>query len=434
MTSDQDFEGVIIEEKIGESLEVKFGATGASPAAEASTAPRPKKNKKSTIENTILPSPPTAKKLAKPEIEYHESAEREVLVQLIHDNIAVGLLTTANYQPRLLEAIHTWWNQDDFEDVVTVFSDTEDAETPEFGTEIPNLVDTGCESSYNYGIWCKNTFMLEYWRDNSKFKNVKWFVRAMDDSYLHLENILHHVSQYNHSEKIVFAEKWCYNGINDFPVGGSGFILSRAVVDDFNWSDWSISIKNKRRLNKLIDDMAWGEYLARRNISVTHHLGIRQLPSHPGMPLYRYWMQFHPSRHNNNYPWNMDFRPLLLHQHGLPIPMSLLHQNLHQIRYTPVAESSQLIGLESCYCNKDKMIRKCFYDWELLRSGECTRPDDKLKCIAPGPWAWIIPEFEHPPHGFQYGSPQHQTAYHNQQQHASEQSQITSEDSPFNSD
>jgi hypothetical protein len=342
-------------------------------------------------------------KLETPEFSFEES-DHATVVRLVNENIAIGLLTTASYHSRIMDAMNSWWDYKRFKDVVSVFSDTTNTQSSEVGRPIANVIDTGCESSYNYGIWCKNAYMMEYWQTSEKFKNVKWFVRVMDDTYVHLENILQLVSQYDYREKMVIGEKWCKNGEFEFPIGGSGFIISRAVVEDFDWPSWAHAIKRVNKMSDFVDDMAWGNYLKLRKIPIVHHGGIRQFPQHPTIPIYRYWMQFHPSNfHNNRYVshWNMDFRPLLLHQQNAPIPMKVLHQNLHELRYTPVA-TKNLIEIPYCFCNSDRVIRKCFIDQAMLDQGACFRPEENLFCTAPGPWHWFVPELMHAPPAFHH--------------------------------
>jgi len=391
-----DVEDSTIENSAGSLDPSSFGAIGLDSSSDVplgDSAPLPMHSSSQDSTTSSLKSEPV-------DFVYDES-DRATVIRLIHENIAIGMISTEKYHSRIMESMNSWWNYEEFKDVVTVFSDTANNQSVEVGRPIANVIDTGCESTYNYGIWCKNTYMLEYWRNDPKFLNVKWFVRAMDDTYLHLENILNEVSKHDHREKVVIGEKWCKQGRHEFPVGGSGFIFSRAVLYDYDWSSWSLSIKNVKSMNEFIDDMVWGEYLQRRGIEITHHGGVHQFPMYPGMPLYRYWMQFHSSTNIAKlHPWNMDFRPLLLHHQGLPIPMQLLHQNLHELQYTPVLDSTHkdFITIPKCVCNSDRVIRKCYHSKRLLESGSCHRPDENMQCIAPATWKWYVTEYEFNPY------------------------------------
>jgi hypothetical protein len=283
---------------------------------------------------------------------------------------------------RLQDAVNSWYNLEEFgkhEGFVTVFSDSDDGKLPS-GAVMPNVKTTGCETTYNYGLWCKNSYMWKYWREDAKFKDVEWFVRIMDDSYVHLENLLDLVEQHNSSKRIVLGDKHCYWSNHDYPSGGPGVLFSRGVLDDFNQTEWELPFKLAKNIGNFFDDVAWGDYLHFRGIPVTNHMGIEQAANRPHSPQWKYWLEFQRGKGRK---WNLPYRPVLLHQHGNPMPMVEVHNELHKIDYSPTSET--LIDIPACHCPPNRH-QKCVWNQDLTNNGLCHWGFDRLTCIAPGPW------------------------------------------------
>lgn len=257
--------------------------------------------------------------------------------------------------------------------MVTVFSDSKRPAS----ANIPNVWDTNCLNTYVEGLWCKNAAMIEYWKKSEAHKDVKWFFRIMDDSYLHLENLLDLVEQYDPTEKIVLGDLYCMRENYTYPSGGPGILFSRAVLDDWNWDDWMAPLVIHDRNRKLMDDVMWGEYLNRRKIPIINHPGISQSPLDPGGELLDFMLQF------RYIPWALPFRPVAIHQQKRVDRMPMLHQLLHSIPYTPTA--TQMIELPPCTC-RNGSHQKCTWNHDLVDRGVCRWASQSLICLGPGPW------------------------------------------------
>lgn len=262
--------------------------------------------------------------------------------------------------------------------MVTVFSDTRKPES----AEIPNVYDTECGNTYVEGLWCKNVAMIEYWKHNEKFKDVKWFFRVMDDTYLHLENVLDLVAQYDHRDKILLGDLHCLPDGSTYPSGGPGILFSRGLLDDWNWNDWMKALVLIDRDKEMKDDVMWGMYLERRNISIINHFGITQSPLDAGGELTEYIMSF------RNLPWALPFRPVAIHQQKRIHRMKALHKILHSIPYNTAA-NDKIIQLPPCECRRDH--QKCSWNHELVDLEMCRWASQSLICYGPGPW----PNFHH---------------------------------------
>lgn len=306
--------------------------------------------------------------------------ERAEFVRKVKSTVAIGMLTTTRFHHRILESLDSWWNLQEFGDLVTIFTDSNEP-IRSGNVTLVNVSKTDCDSSYHTGLWCKNRFMFDYWRDNARYDEVKWYIRLMDDSYVHMENLMDLIEQYDHTEKIVLADKFCTHYSIPYPSGGAGILFSRGFLDDFNLTDWNDPFKVSQREGRPIyDDVAWGDYMHLRKIPVLNHMGIHQAPLGMHSPHWRYWMNFERGLGRN---WTLPYRPVLLHQHGSPFPMRVVHQKLHNLTYTPLADN--LIDIPECKCPIGKH-QKCIWDQRLTDMKKCRWGFETLECIAPGPW------------------------------------------------
>lgn len=86
-------------------------------------------------------------------------------IQWMRDNVRVAILSTHNggyLKEKLHWMLDTWL--EDLWDIVTVVSDSADA-TDGLGRPLPGYIDavnaTGCDTSMDRGLWCKNTAYLK---------------------------------------------------------------------------------------------------------------------------------------------------------------------------------------------------------------------------------------------------------------------------------
>lgn len=264
----------------------------------------------------------------------------------------------------------SWWTQERI-DMVEVYSDVD------HDTSVPNLIFSHCDSSYHYGLWCKNTHMLQMWQ-TPRYRNFKWFIRANDDSYYHLENIYDLVKGLDHEKPIVIGEKFCSdNPDGTYPSGGPGIILSRGFVQNVDWEKWYNPLKKKLKVGLFFEDVLWGRYLNDTgNIEFIQHHGISQSPMLPRSGHLNLFMEY------RNRPWPLPFRPLAYHQSGKWSSMPLLHRKLHAIDYYPPANA--IFELPECKCRYNFHSR-CMWDTKKKGPKLPCRWDGLLQeCLGPG--------------------------------------------------
>lgn len=296
----------------------------------------------------------------------------------INSDIAIGMLTTRSFHGRLAEPLGSWWDVKRFPDLVSVWSDyaNQTANTP----FIPGLMNSGCEPSYHFGLWCKNAPMIEHWRTNPRFKHTKWFMRIMDDTYVHLENLLHLVDQYDHLDPIIIGDRFCTERGFDYPSGGPGIVISKGALNAWDTKAWFQPQTANRAHDQYFDDVMWGEYLhnARPKVTFIHHHGITQNWFQSHSQIFKYYLKFKDPK----LLWPLDYRVVSVHQHRSDLKMAQLHQHLHEIRYEPVAE--KVVPIPPCKCSGTQH-RRCHYDLS-KDPGPCFYENTLLTCISEGPW------------------------------------------------
>jgi hypothetical protein len=291
------------------------------------------------------------------------------------------------FHNRVQWALKSWWERD-YDPIVEVLTDTDNpiaTATDNTTFIIPNVFNTSCPNTYNYGLWCKNLWMLKRWRDDPKFKDVKWFYRGMDDSWMHMENLVWLARQYDHTKPMAIGERVCDFSNADYPDGGPGFLISRGVIDHPNYYEgW----KKALELNKphgVYDDLIWGLYMRVNNITMIHYHGISHTALYEGSQLYRYYAR------QKDHDWPLAFRPVAYHQSGKTLQlMPEVHKTMWSVDYGRVVTNPYVPP--NCNCVKN-VHRKCTWNETLNASGPCTWSSGELKCIGPGPW----PNSEPPP-------------------------------------
>lgn len=222
--------------------------------------------------------------------------------------------------------------------------------------------------------------MLQRWKTDPKFKNVKWFYRTMDDSWVHLENAVWLTRQFDHTKKIIIGERVCFWTNNPYPDGGPGFFISRGVIDSPTLLDtWNKTLE----LNKphgVYDDVIWGLFAQQEGITLHHYTGISHTHMSNESALFRYYT------HQKNHRWPLSWRPVAYHQEGHRNPlMPEVNRQLHEIDYGNLAEN--LVYPPNCLCARDKFHSKCGYDVSFqVNNHPCKWSTGNMTCIAPGPF------------------------------------------------
>jgi hypothetical protein len=291
----------------------------------------------------------------------------------LQEDVLIGIVTTASMHNRLSYQRKSWWT-DERLDMVEVYTDID------HDPNVTNLIYSHCDSSYNYGLWCKNTHMLQMWQ-TPRYRKYKWFIRANDDSYYHLENIYDLVSKMDHTKPIVIGEKFCSdNPDGNYPSGGPGIILSRAFIDNIDWEKWNNPLKRRLKVREFFEDVLWGRFLNDTGTShfIQHH-GISQAPMLPNSGHMNLFMDYRGK------PWPLPFRPLAYHQSGKWTTMPILHRKLHAIDYYPPARIT--FELPVCGC-KYNFHSRCM--WDLTKKGAripCRWDGLQVACLGPGDYS-----------------------------------------------
>lgn len=278
----------------------------------------------------------------------------------------------------------SWWTRD-IDPIVTVLSDTNEATLAD-GLVVPGLVNTGCPNTYNYGLWCKNLWMLREWRDNPKYKHVKWFYRGMDDTWLQLENLVWLTKTHDYRQPIVIGERVC-EARGFYPDGGPGFLISRGVIDHPDLiSGWNASLKLNGGEKEIIDDMIWGLYIKLNKLTFIHSNGISHATLSQDSEVWQYFL------HQQGHPWPLHFRPVAYHQQEEHLQfMPHMTRQLSKLNYAHL--SNDLYTTPDCQC-RTNLHRRC--SWAHSNLGPCDWWSPLLYCLGPGPWPHPHKQLERP--------------------------------------
>jgi hypothetical protein len=283
-------------------------------------------------------------------------------------------------------ALKSWWTGE-YNAIVQVLSDSDENEI-ELGDEgrvlqVPNLVNTECPPTYNFGLWCKDLWMLTQWREDPRFSKVKWFYRGMDDTWLHLENLVWLSRQYDHRKAIVIGEMVCESR-GTYPDGGPGFLISRGVIDHPNALHAFHEALALNDPQPVLDDVIWGLYTKLNNVTLVHNNGISHLSHFAESETYQYFLH----QQKTEKGWPLNFRPIAYHQKDELLPfMPEMDRSLKAIDFNQPSRDSY--STPGCYC-RDGDHRRCSWDKPMYDIGEdkggCRWASSSLFCLGPGPW------------------------------------------------
>lgn len=272
----------------------------------------------------------------------------------------------------------SWWkrSEDVLFDVLSDSSDSSFLDSEGHNVTIPNLHSTGCDSSYQRGLCCKNAWMLKHWKEEARFKNVKWFYRGMDDSWVHLPNLVHLAAKYDHTKPMIIGERVCTTVHAEYADGGPGFLISRGVIDHPDLlSSWDRGVREI--VGYVLDDMVWGLYAKKNGISVVHEHGFSHASLSPKTEIYNYYLR------QEGREWPLTFRPIAYHQGDDAIQyMPEVNKRMTEMDFG--IPSKDPYTPPNCLC-QETAHRRCGYSPELSK-GKCFGATGELVCYGPGPW------------------------------------------------
>lgn len=288
------------------------------------------------------------------------------------------LASHRSFHHRLQYARQSWWTSD-FDPIVEVFSDNT---TSNVTFDLPNLIDTGCDTSYHMGLWCKNMAMFKRWREDPKFADVHWFWRAMDDSAAHFKNMVWLARQYDWRKPIVLGTKDCWE--YDYPDGGPGFLISRGLLNSPTLLDsWNATLSTQvRGKTTILDDALWGILIAREKAKFYHNNGFTHNPLNSKSELYNYYLR------QRGHEWPVTWRPVAWHSPGKNLQsMPEVYKALHSIDYANLSTTAYHPPLCKCIPGRHSV---CAHDTELIhrhkKDGPCAWANTWLDCIGVGPF------------------------------------------------
>eukprot|EP01097_Dermamoeba_algensis_P002952 TRINITY_DN2180_c0_g2_i2.p1 TRINITY_DN2180_c0_g2~~TRINITY_DN2180_c0_g2_i2.p1 ORF type:complete len:477 (-),score=99.29 TRINITY_DN2180_c0_g2_i2:162-1592(-) len=195
-------------------------------------------------------------------------------------SIAIGIITTfREHRGKMILTYSTWARKPFLGRDIFVYSDDNDNENI-------GVIQSPCGNDYRAGLCCKTDFLLKDLYQ--KFPKKNWFVRAMDDTVVVLENLVRYLETLDHTKPIVIAMRQCLNGRDGnrryefvenvhgekcYPQGGSGWIVSNGFMKKAQQS--GIDFMKIAQNNGLhADDVHFGEWLNALGVPLYHYRGI----------------------------------------------------------------------------------------------------------------------------------------------------------------
>lgn len=219
-----------------------------------------------TIAPTVPPDRYTKERRSAPPCSWADEAAGRCQIDL-RDDLRVGVLTYHGAHDKVNLLRQSWMKDYLLGKSIFVVSDKDEPEN--------HILDSGC-SDRVAGLSCKTIFLFKtlYERD----PHAKWYLRAMDDTYVHLPNLLQHLSQYDHHSPLIIGMRQVISPVNNaqrfeesqgpqyrsieifYPQGGCGWVLSNEYVRRMLQPDNLAALNNYFYKHWMIDDLAMGEY------------------------------------------------------------------------------------------------------------------------------------------------------------------------------
>jgi len=218
---------------------------------------------------------------------WKEEAEGSCKLDL-GDELRVGVITYHGSHDSKVKLVKDTWLKNYLleSNQISIISDLESKEK--------HIVNSQCREGVA-GLCCKTIFLYKHLYENAP--HVKWFMRVMDDTYVHLPNVLEHISHYDENVPLLLGVRQVISPkINDwqrfedtqgpeyadieemYPQGGAGWILSRAYIQKMlepeNLKQLSLHFEKHNNL----DDLGFGDYTYNyMKVPVTHNKGFAHI-------------------------------------------------------------------------------------------------------------------------------------------------------------
>jgi len=288
-----------------------------------------------------------------PQDKFHKNHQE---LEAIINKFAMGLLSSNKYHDRLRVAHEDWGHKWVERGLLWYYSDRPD--------NITNLIHTErCDDSYHgpLGLCCKTRYLFEHLQKVRP--DADWFLRAMDDTYIFVENVARLVKKLDPEQPWLIGAKNCQrHAVGSFgkyfqptparaffPDGGPGWLVSKGFLKVVNphWNMWDEIVRTVMP----VDDCAFGVFAAAHDIGIIHYKGFSQEPGdYPTCKECPYLCN------NIGNKWTKPWIPVTFHQHwhgilGKPNELktldAVLHMNFDFDEVNPYQEFPQ-----KCGCNQ----------------------------------------------------------------------------------
>jgi len=212
------------------------------------------------------------------------------------------------------------------------------------GIDEPNLpgIDPGCGDSFDNNC-CKSMAGFKFIYEKTKGKNINWYLKVDDDTFVMPGNLHRALAQYNPNERLLlgralsiqinpddfsFVDQARFSGITThkynlseridqlyYVSGGSGYLLSKGLMESLsqNMTYWDETVM--KLCTKLYhEDVVMGQICRLQECQVTRVLGM-ELPIYiPNDIRSNSLKTFHAIEHSTDYFWFYD---LMFHNNDI---------------------------------------------------------------------------------------------------------------------
>lgn len=279
-------------------------------------------------------------------------------------DIAIAIVTSSGAHDRLWEAQTTWIPRArDLGIGIVYVSDTDDR-------FIPTVSCPNCTAD-KLGLKWKTRFSFLHMLD--EFPHAKWLFRAMDDTYVAVDNLVYHLAQLDHKQRVFLGDPYYYarDGsvqalpimqkpfpfthpsypVESYPGGGCGWILSRAAAE---FAMERVSVYDRLiETNEIFDDVFWGMFMHDIGLQMEPASCLTQsalLPSHArlGLEACRIPPAFPPRPQTMVDPYPSMYRPCAIHMVRFGGTMAAVHDDVESVCSDFGIHSLESTAFEMC--------------------------------------------------------------------------------------
>ncbi|KAK5984650.1 N-acetyllactosaminide 3-alpha-galactosyltransferase [Trichostrongylus colubriformis] len=126
--------------------------------------------------------------------------------------------------------------------------------------QLPILLVAQPDNYLNLYLKTKQAFL---WIYKNVLQDYDWFLKADDDTYVHMPNLRHFLKSYSPKKALAFGHQFLKDGVN-YHSGGSGYVLSREAVSRLG----NLILKNGKCPMANAEDLYVGRCLMMGNATI----------------------------------------------------------------------------------------------------------------------------------------------------------------------